>query len=260
MYEIIRDIRDKYPFLVNIVNNFFIYPFRKCLTDYRYKKTLDQVYKFNFEGEEVNFFLPFRHDLIEQTIIAKKTFFEVAELKILRQYISPKSVIIDIGANIGNHLVFFGKFCNASKIIAFEPNPILFPILERNIVLNQLDKKTTIHQVAIGSQKGKGVLLGDNDNKDPSYTNKSLEINSEGEIKIAPLDDLVHDKVDLLKIDVEGLELEVLKGASQIILRDRPIIFIESLNIDQIMGFMAKFDYRIETILSNYNYILIQKE
>jgi hypothetical protein len=97
------------------------------MADYYYNKTPNQIYSFFYEGKKVLFFLPFRNDLIEQTIIAKKTFFEISELNIVRQFIPENAVFVDIGANIGNHLVFLDyslllkKFMDLNQIQKYFP-------------------------------------------------------------------------------------------------------------------------------------------
>lgn len=260
MYDFIRKIREDYPSLVNILNNYWIYPYRKVRSLYLHKKNPDQIYTFLFEKEKVSFFLPFRKDLIEQTIIAKKTFFEILELKLARQYTPRNAVYVDIGANIGNHLVFFGLFSDVKKIFAFEPNPELFPILSKNVDLNQLTPITTLYQNAIGSRQSRGVLVGATDTDDISYTDKSVQIMDNGDIEILPLDDIIKDKVDFIKIDVEGMEIEVLKGSLNRISVDKPVLFIESDKISEVLKILEPYGYFIEKTLANLNYILLSKK
>lgn len=260
MYNIIRLIREKLPWLVNILNSTIIYPFRRLKTEYFYKKNPNQIYSFYFEGKKVSFHLPFRNDLIQQTIISKNTFFEVSELKIIRKYVPRHSLFVDIGANIGNHLVFFGLCSDPKKIIGFEPNPDIFPLLRENVILNNLESRTELHKIAIGSEKSKGSLVGSTNITDTFYTDKSVSVNQTGDIDILPLDDIIKEKIDFIKIDVEGMELEVIKGSLKRISSEKPVIFIESDKIEKVMELLKPYNYGIELSLAHYNYLLIAKE
>lgn len=259
VYIINRTIREKLPWVVRFVNSAIIYPYRRFKTEYYYNKNSQQIYSFKFEGKNVSLFLPYRKDLIQQTIISKKTFFEISELKIIRNYLSYNSTYVDIGANIGNHLVFFGLCSTPKKIYGFEPNPEIFSILKKNVILNDLHNKTDLYQIAIGSQKSKGTLVGSNNIEDTFYTDKSVKENQTGDIDILPLDEVIHEKIDFLKIDVEGMELEVIKGSMKRISSDKPVIFIESDKIDAVIELLKPNNYFIKLSLANYNYLLMSK-
>lgn len=229
------------------------------MAEYYYNKTPNQIYSFFFEGKKVSFFLPFHNDLIEQTIIVKKTFFEASELNIVREFIPENTVYVDIGANIGNHLVFFGLFTSSKKIYGFEPNSEIFPILMENVKLNNLDQKTIVKQVAIGSEKSKGKLVGTIDKNHLAYTNQGVSVCETGNIDILPLDLIVEEKIGFMKIDVEGMELEVIKGSINRISSDKPIIFIESDKIEKVIELLNPKNYYVERSLANYNYLLLPK-
>ncbi len=259
MYTLICSIRQKYPGMIKFLNSVVIYPYRRIMADYYYNKTPNQIYSFFYEGKKVLFFLPFRNDLIEQTIIAKKTFFEISELNIVRQFIPENAVFVDIGANIGNHLVFFGLFTSSKKIYGFEPNSEIFPILMENVKLNKFEQKTILKQVAIGSEKSKGKLIGSSDSNNISYTNKNVCVCETGNIDILPLDLVVEEKIGFMKIDVEGMELDVIKGSINRISSDKPIIFIESDKIEKVIELLSPINYYIVKSLANYNYLLLPK-
>src|SRR5687767_12439476 len=82
----------------------------------------DKVHRFVFEDKEVFFYLPDAAvDRIQHIILSRSTFFEAGLLSKVRSRIPPGSTILDVGANIGNHTVFFASFCDAKNVIAFEP-------------------------------------------------------------------------------------------------------------------------------------------
>ena len=145
----------------------------------------------------------------------------------MRQLIKPDSNCIDIGSHIGSFLSLLVRFAPRGKHIAFEPVPEKalwlkkkFPEVEvRNLALGDKHERLTFYQNA--SDPGFSGLA-----KDLSSQDKVVELMVECE----KLDNIVeaNRKYDYVKIDVEGAELLVLKGASGMIARHAPIILFES--------------------------------
>ena len=108
--------------------------------------------------------------------------------------------ILDIGAWVGTWAVSMQDFCT-NKIYAYEPDPIHFQCLLKNIKNNIIAR-----QVAIGATKGQVSLSKGN------FT-QGKRVLGEGDIEMITIDSLNLQNVDLIKIDVEGYEMEVLKGA-----------------------------------------------
>jgi len=134
---------------------------------------------------------------------------------------SPKPVIIDIGSHIGLSILYFKKIYPNSSIIAFEPNPYLFDILKQNVEENNL-LDIELHSIAISNSKGSKPLYITNSND--WYSNSSLikggwtgkEIGNCITVTTNTLDEYLKGRsVDLLKIDSEGLELEILKSIKE---------------------------------------------
>jgi FkbM family methyltransferase len=98
------------------------------------------------------------HDHIQKIIYLNKTFYECEMLEDIRNRIEPDSVIFDVGANIGNHSIYFAKICS-SRVYSFEPQKSVFAILERNVMLNQLENKILLFNTALGSTSGRGNIL-----------------------------------------------------------------------------------------------------
>ncbi|HLH86492.1 MAG TPA: FkbM family methyltransferase [Thermoplasmataceae archaeon] len=127
-------------------------------------------------------------------------------------------VVIDVGASYGDSAIWWSKVKGAS-VFAFEPLKDVFRILEANVALNKADVKT--FNIAIGN--GEPV----NSNRVGSMLIRSNCANG-NILETAKLDDLGIQKMEILKIDVEGFELDVLKGAKNCIERFRPRIIIET--------------------------------
>ncbi|QXJ29302.1 hypothetical protein J5U23_02171 [Saccharolobus shibatae B12] len=116
-------------------------------------------------------------------------------------------IFVDIGAYIGSYTIRAGK--RGANVIAFEPNPISFKILELNVKENGLTNNVKFFNKAVWSAICKIELFANND-MTSAYESKGNKI----VVDAITLDSLNLKKVNLLKVDVEGGELEVLKGAT----------------------------------------------
>lgn len=135
-----------------------------------------------------------------------------------------QSTAIDIGANIGNHSIEFSKYF--SRVICFEPNPRTFDLLSANTKrLNNV----SIHNFGCGLSVEKIKFFEDFDNLGGSSSVMEISGNNEIEILVKPLDDLLDDfnNLELIKIDVEGMEYSALKGAEKVISKFHPTICLE---------------------------------
>lgn len=102
---------------------------------------------------EIKFYLPnWRTDFIQGEIFRNLDFFSSLDLKKLRKYIKNDAFILDIGANIGNHSLYWALITKARKIYAFEPIKSTFKILQRNITLNALDNIIIPYNFALGEK------------------------------------------------------------------------------------------------------------
>lgn len=126
---------------------------------------------------------------------------------------------VDVGANIGNHALWLATVCGL-RVEAFEP--VFHRELAANVRANQLQKMVTIHPVALGDRDGTARHVGPHGKLDPGS----------GKIAVRRLDDYDLSDIALLKIDVEGMEAAVLRGAEQTIRRNQPIIFAEEWDTD----------------------------
>lgn len=131
---------------------------------------------------------------------------------------------VDIGANIGNHTLQFSKYFG--KVLSFEPNPRTFKVLDANTT--QLGN-TAIFNLGCGRAKQTMTLREDINNFGASSAVLDIETSHKTDINIAPLDDFFDQfhKLAVIKIDVEGMEIDVLKGAEKTITTYHPIICFE---------------------------------
>ncbi|MCU0549632.1 MAG: FkbM family methyltransferase [Leptolyngbya sp. Prado105] len=161
----------------------------------------------------------------------KKKRFEPSMIKLFRAIAENSEVILDIGANIGCTALLFGEL--AQRVYAFEPSPTTFKFLEKN-VLNSGLKNITLQNLGLGAEPSESTLTFSPSNRAGGFVSNQTQIETGHVIEkivIRPLDDLVQQLnlsiVDFIKIDVEGFEGQVLKGAKQTLATYRPIVVLE---------------------------------
>ena len=195
------------------------------------------------------FYLPnYPNDLIQNQIVLHKNYWEFAQLKRIDNYLPEEAVIVDCGANIGNHTLYWANERHAKKIYAFEPVESTFEILERNVELNKLKDKTVIYKLGLSDEITKGnIKLYDFKNIGGTRVQKS-EL---GNIDLITLDSLeIQDKIDLIKIDVEDNEIAVLMGAVETLEKYKPVVVIESFENNKNV---------VDTIFKELNYARVEE-
>lgn len=159
------------------------------------------------------------HDGLSRNIYQLKTFYDVEGLERTLPLLRPDSIVVDCGAMIGNHTVFWSPY--VAKIHAIEPAIENRQLLERNVSINGL-RNVVVHPQVISDIKQRWTAKSPSKHKGPTY----FIPDKSGEYESDTLDNLVSDRVDLLKVDVEGAENRVLAGASRV-LSDHPVILLE---------------------------------
>lgn len=156
--------------------------------------------------------------------------FEPHMVKLFEALIEPNAIVADIGANIGLTAIFFSQL--AQKVIAFEPSPSTYEILTSNLARARVTNVEAIN-VGLGEAPDSKTITFARDNRSGGYV--SEKIRPEGghvteQIQIRTLDHMFAQREalpDFLKIDVEGFELNVLKGARDILRKSRPTVVME---------------------------------
>ena len=184
------------------------------------------VVKAVIDGRPVSFFVTTELD----TIMGQHAygyFYEVEELAIIARHFHPGSILLDVGANIGNHTIYAAKFLDARRIICIEPNPEAIAILRINVDLNQLHEQVDLQHLGLGLSDGPGTAaIGRT--IPMNLGGAALAPQAGGPIRLLTGDELLRDQpVDFIKIDVEGMELAVLAGLERTIAACRPNIFVE---------------------------------
>jgi len=203
----------------------------------------NDVIEFIKNNQKIYFSNHFDTDYIVSTINKTHNFYEAELLDWLSLLHLPEGDIVDAGANIGNHSIFFSKILKRT-VWAFEPNKIVYDDLIKNFTLNNLETKN-VYNKALGETTGHcNINIVDESN----LGSTSVELSVSGKIEMVALDKVIPEniKIALIKIDVEGFEFDVLKGAKELILQNKPVLLIECANeeiIYETIRFLKEFAY-----------------
>ena len=185
----------------------------------------------NYLGDNTTIIIHNKNEIISDSMVKTNNFFEIEFLDYIAKKYNKQNEIIDIGANIGNHSLFFAKFLDVKKVHSFEPCPDNVALLRKN--MSNFSDKSKIYDIALSNKDGFLPVYNSQKN---NFGGFSLHRYSNGSsfvvnpsIKVITLDSLNLRNISMIKIDVENHENEVLEGAKQTILYNKPIIFIENL-------------------------------
>ena len=142
--------------------------------------------------------------------------------------IRPDFNCLDIGANIGCTSILFGQL--AARVTAFEPSPSTFQILQRNVAASALTN-IELRNVGLGAKAERLTLTFAPNNRSGAFVSNLTQASSGHTIEnidIAIGDESVGpERIDFIKLDVEGFEMQVLTGLTGVIARDRPVLVTE---------------------------------
>ncbi len=187
--------------------------------------------------------------------------YEKENIAFLTKVCKKDMTIIDIGAHLGLMSVIMAKLIgNNGKVLSYEPTPKTFILFKKIISLNKFTNVIIPYNMAISNFKGLVDFFvdeneGSNANslvgrKDKNRVSEKIQVNTLDNIII----DLKLQKLDLIKIDAEGSELDVLNGAVNTISKFKPIIILalhppliinNKHNIADIYDFIIKYNYEI---------------
>jgi FkbM family methyltransferase len=200
-----------------------------------------------------------RNDACGRMILRDR--FETVESRFVEQFLKPGMVVLDIGAHHGYYtLLASHKVGPPGRVIAFEPSPRERQRLLLHLKMND-SANVRVEELALSETEGRAELYvvrgketGCNSLRPPNVQ----QATDATEVSVARLDDYVKQKdlarVDFIKMDVEGAELPVLKGAAEFLTRrPRPVIFCEVQDMrtrawgypaKEIVGFLRQRGFR----------------
>jgi FkbM family methyltransferase len=182
-------------------------------------------------GLEIEYFL----DSVIGELLFLHGEFESAESDLLCERLSkraPGAVFLDVGANIGLHSLAVARAVPTARIFSFEPGRATFATLERNIARSGFGGVARALPLAIAAQPGRALFQYCADNAYSSLQPDERSPVALGyEVEVVTLDQWVAaaglDRVDLLKVDVEGGEKDVIEGARRILAYYHPELLVE---------------------------------
>lgn len=212
-----------------------------------------------FNIANARFYLPnHEKDSIQRSMEITKMFWDMKAHNLINKYLTNNATIIDIGANIGSHSIYWGLMRSAKKVYAFEPFNETYGILKTNIELNNLQEVIIPNNFGLYSYETNARIMF---YWEENLGGTSFTPDPKGGFYLKTLDSLAlpDEKIDLIKIDVEGAEVKTLEGAINTIKKHKPIIVIESFkNKNSVEEILFPIGYKlIETIRENEDYIYI---
>jgi FkbM family methyltransferase len=208
------------------------------------------IVEFGWRGKAARFFVRNVADIIQNAHV-NGGFYEQEHLAVMERYLKPGGVFLDVGANVGNHAIYVAKYCSPAEVIVIEPNPEAIFLLHINMMLNQLQLDA----------RYLGVGLSDRERTAEAVTPKhnlggtKMAPKEGGPIRLTTGDGLLDGRrVDFIKMDVEGHEMEALAGLEQTIARWRPPMFIEVDNDNEpaFEAWLADHDYEVAYAFPRY--------
>jgi len=176
--------------------------------------------------------------------------YQLEELKVFDKYVQSGDTVLDIGANIGTHTLWFANKVGPSGfVMAFEPQRLIFQTLCANMALNSI-KHVDCKHLGVGYSKRLVTVPVLDPLKENNFGGLSIEGHSEGEpVAICRVDDIGLSRCDFIKLDVEGMEPEALQGAMNTIVKCRPVLYMEldrEENIHFLQIFLEELRYKAD--------------
>lgn len=224
-----------------------------------------EIVRTQLYGEPVFFTVSARRDVIQQKFHGVGTFYEMEELEIIHRAFKPGGFFVDIGSNVGNHALYVAKFLHPSEIVVVEPNPVAYKVLLSNIYLNRIEHLFDLNWIGSGISETEGDAFGMEFRM--ANVGGGRMVKGEGDIPAVPADRVIGDRTPgMIKIDVEGMEMQVLRSLKKTIARCAPRIFIEvdDENHEDFTAWVADNGYqsveRYKRYKRNENYLLVHRE
>ena len=197
---------------------------------------------FNKTKDKMPNFVIINNDYVSMDILIDG-YYELKELQVLFGWLKNKikfNNVVDVGAYLGNHSVYFSNYFKG--VISFEPNPYSYDLLKIN---TKQKKNIKIYNFGLSNKNSTEDFYNYEFNHGGSSVIKNKKIpHTKHRAKFYSFDKLnLKKKIDLIKIDVEGNELNVLKGMKETIQKSSPIILFETQKKEIFNGTSAVINY-----------------
>jgi FkbM family methyltransferase len=197
------------------------------------------------------------------------------------EHFTPKQgdIVVDIGAHMGRYTIISSKRVGTNgKVVAIEAHPGNFEMLNRNIKLNQLTNVIPLNYAVYSKETKIKLYLPEEDSGFTIYNtimsnragteDKFVEVNANTLDCLLQLNQIREEEVNWVKIDVEGAEFEVLKGATNVLSKSKDIALLIEIhgpdNYRPILNFLSLYNFKIDFEKSNKNgdwrHIVVRKD
>ena len=203
-------------------------------------------------------FLVLEKDTFINECLERYGYWEKPTMDICRSYLKSDSSVIEVGAHIGSHTIILSDICKDGFIYSFELQKLIFQLLNANLLLNTC--KNVYSYMEAVSNENKIECIAEVDYKGMDKFNsglgslKMVRQHKGYPINIVSLDNKFSEieKLDLIKIDAEGHEVPILKGAKELIKKFKPLILTEFdlKNKQEIIDLLP--EYKFEDVSYNY--------
>jgi FkbM family methyltransferase len=189
-----------------------------------------------------------RHDVFVGRSLIEYGEYGQDEAEVLCQVAQPGQTVVEVGANIGSLTVPLAQRIGpAGRLLAFEPQRLVFQTLCANLALNSLTNASA-YWGGLGDRAGPMTVPAPPPDRPANFGGIAMGGPDGETVPVQRLDDLALSECHLLKIDVEGMEAAVLRGAVETILRCRPVIYTENDRAPrspELIALLQSFGYRL---------------
>lgn len=206
-------------------------------------------------------------DLIQQTILLEGIW-DPSLTGFIESTLKPGDVFIDVGAHVGYFTLLAGRRVGpAGAVLSIEPNPVALQQLRQNVERSRLRNVQVAHSACGDSHDAVRLYLHTESNSSMASLSAANASGAAVDVACATLDDLCQERTlgaNLVKIDVEGAELSVLRGMKRILREMRPVVVLEmephllegfGATPDSILTLLAGYDYRVAPLGGHSNYV-----
>ncbi len=216
-----------------------------------FKMEIENIVNVEIDAKHnLKMYLPYKEeDYIQRTIWRTKKPYEFEMLKDVLKKLSmgiQGGIFLDCGMNIGNHSLFIAA--NGYRVIAFEANPKMVEIAQESVRINHFQDKISIFETGISDKYEKAYFPREFTNNFGGMFLESCNEDKQDFIECRTIDSYdIREFVSVMKIDVEGWECKVIRGAKKLIFKNRPIIYAEANHIDDFV--------ELDNLLFEYGYV-----
>lgn len=220
-------------------------------------KLNNNIVSFSYKDIDIKIYSPYyASSYATRCIVQNNTFYELSLLQKIVKYVDSPKIILDIGANIGNHSIFFKKILNCQNVIGFEPLKNMIDVYKTNMQLNNITNYT-LYNIALSD---KNINVDIDNFVNTNYGETIFKHSENGKFEAKTLDSLNILDISLIKIDTEGHEYNVLRGAENTIKTQKPLIWVEMWENAQNSVFYKADNYQnVNLYLKNIGYNMVEK-